>query len=95
MFRERNERPSTAGGLPAEERSGYMELTEVAGGFMQRRGVHGRTERQKASSLDNCGGSGTEQRSQLSFVLRVSAHLSAQCPGVSFLKRDLNPESRG
>ncbi len=29
MFRERNERPSTAGGLPAEERSGYMELCEV------------------------------------------------------------------
>ena len=29
MFRERNEWPSTAGGLPAEERSGYMELCEV------------------------------------------------------------------
>ena len=29
MFRERNERPSTAGGLPAEERSGYMELCAV------------------------------------------------------------------
>jgi hypothetical protein len=27
MFRERNERPSTAG--EAEERSGYMELCEV------------------------------------------------------------------
>ena len=31
MFRERNEWPSTAGGLPAEERSGYMELCEVTG----------------------------------------------------------------
>lgn len=31
MFRERNERPSTAGGLPAEERSGYMQLAAVAG----------------------------------------------------------------
>ena len=30
MFRERNEWPSTAGGLPAEERSGYMELYAVA-----------------------------------------------------------------
>ena len=30
MFRERNERPSTAG--EAEERSGYMELYAVAGG---------------------------------------------------------------
>jgi hypothetical protein len=30
MFRERNEWPSTAGGLPAEERSGYMELCAVA-----------------------------------------------------------------
>ena len=29
MFRERNEWPSTAGGLPAEERSGYMELCDV------------------------------------------------------------------
>ncbi len=29
MFRERNKRPSTAGGLPAEERSGYMELYAV------------------------------------------------------------------
>jgi hypothetical protein len=29
MFRERNEWPSTAGGLPAEERSGYMELCAV------------------------------------------------------------------
>ena len=30
MIRERNEWPSTAGGLPAEERSGYMELCDVA-----------------------------------------------------------------
>ena len=30
MFRERNEWPSTAGGVPAEERSGYMELCEVS-----------------------------------------------------------------
>jgi hypothetical protein len=29
MLRERNEWPSTAGGLPAEERSGYMELCDV------------------------------------------------------------------
>ena len=37
MFRERNEWPSTAGGLPAEERRGYVELCDVLGRTADRR----------------------------------------------------------